>query len=224
MRALEIDSELAEAHSAKAGALAARGDYAKALEAIERAFQLDPDSPDVNREAGRLAIHQRRFVDAARHFERAFDRDDSDVSSGGMMITCYTALHDQDALHRVATKTLERAERSIVREPTNGSVMAQLYSALLVLGEHDRAKEWARRAMLMDPDNLGMRYNLACDAVVVLNDPELALAMLQPVFERGGREQVAWFKADPDLDMLRENPRCQAMIRAAEKRLGLASE
>jgi TolB-like protein len=52
----------------------------EAFEAIERAFHLDPDSPDVNREAGRLAIHQRRFVDAARHFERAFDRDESDVS------------------------------------------------------------------------------------------------------------------------------------------------
>jgi len=218
---LKIGGTSAEAHSAKAGALASRGNYDEALEAIERAFQLDPDSPDVNREAGRLAIHQRRFVDAARHFERAFDRDESDVSSGGMMITCYTALHDQDALHRVASKTLERAERSILREPTNGSVMAQLYSALLILGEHDRAKEWARRAMLMDPDNLGMRYNLACDSVVALKNCDLAIELLQPVFERGGREQVAWFKADPDMDALRDDPRCQLLVAAAERRLGI---
>jgi adenylate cyclase len=223
MRALEIDANLAEAHAAKAGALAAQGDYAGAFEAIERALQLDPESPDVNREAGRLAIHQRRYADSARHFERAFDGDESDASSGGMMITCYSALNDAAALQRVARKTLERAEKQIQKDSTNGSVMAQLYSALLMLGETDRAKEWARRAMLMDPDNLGMRYNLACDSVVSLKDFDLALEMLEPVFRRGGREQIAWFKADPDMDALRANPRCIAMIEAAEQRLGMTS-
>jgi adenylate cyclase len=113
-----------------------------------------------------------------------------------MMITCYTATQDRDAFQRVGSKTLERAMRSIVREPTNGPVMAQPHGALLVLGELDRAKEWARRAMLMEPANLGMRCNLACDSVIALRDMDIALELLQPVFERGGCGQVAGSKFD----------------------------
>ena len=33
---------------------------------------------------------------------------------------------------------------------------------LAALGETDRAREWMERAMLIDPDNLNMRYNFAC--------------------------------------------------------------
>ena len=54
----------------------------------------------------------------------------------------------------------------------NGSAMAAMFSCLLYLGEGDRAKEWAKRAVLIDPDNMIMRYNLACDLAVNLGDTE----------------------------------------------------
>ncbi len=64
----------------------------------------------------------------------------------------------------------------------NGSAMAAMFSCLLYLGEGDRAKEWAERAVLIDPDNLIMRYNLACDlAVEPRRSPRLPLAMLRTV-------------------------------------------
>ena len=218
-RALEIDANLAEAHAARSGALAARGDYAGARLAISAALQLDPESPDVQREAGRLAIHQRRLEDAAGHFEKAFDLGESDISSGGMQITCYTALGDAVRLKRAAERTLQRAEGALAKDAANGSAMAAMFSALLTLGQVDRAKEWARRAVLMDPENLGMRYNLACDLVVSARDFDAALDMLRPVCRSGGPEQLAWLKSDPDFDALREDPRFQAMIEETEQRL-----
>lgn len=223
MRALEIDANLAEAHAAKAGALAAQGQYDAAQVAISTALQLDPDSAEVQREAGRLAIHQRRLKEAASHFERSFELAETDISSGGMLITCYTALGDQAALHRSARRTLERAERAIAKDADNGTTMAGMFSALLTLGETERAKEWARRAMLMDPDNLGMRYNIACDLIVGLRDFDLALEMLRPVFEKGGREQLAWLRSDPDMDSIRGESRFCALLAEAEGRLGAAS-
>jgi adenylate cyclase len=77
--------------------------------------------------------------------------------------------------------------------------------------------------MLIDPDNLGMRYNLACDAVVCVGDFELALELLGPVTQNMGRGQLAWLKADADLDPLREDPRFQAMVTAAEQRIEASS-
>jgi adenylate cyclase len=76
--------------------------------------------------------------------------------------------------------------------------------------------------MLIDPDNLGMRYNLACDAVVCVRDLDLALELLEPVTRSMGRGQLSWLKADADLDALREDPRFQAMVTAAEQRIAAA--
>ena len=222
LHAIELDGTLAEARAAKAGALAAQGDYAAAFTEISIALRLDPTAADVHREAGRIAVHQRRFGDAAGHFEQAYDGDENDISSGGLLITCYTALGDAANLQRAAQRTLERAEKALVRDASNGTVLAAMFSALLTLGETDRAREWARRAMLMDPDNLGMRYNLACDLAVTLRDFDMALEMLRPVCQRGGREQIAWLMADPDMDELRKDPRCVALVAEAEQRLAAA--
>ena len=69
-RAIELDANLAEAHSAKAGVLAAEGEYAAAEEEIRTALRLDPDSVDVLREAGRLSFMLRRYAEAAAYWEK----------------------------------------------------------------------------------------------------------------------------------------------------------
>ena len=70
-RAIELDANLAEAHSAKAGVLASDGEYAAAEEEIRTALRFDPDSVDVLREAGRLSFMLRRYAEAAAHWEKA---------------------------------------------------------------------------------------------------------------------------------------------------------
>jgi adenylate cyclase len=222
-RALGLDANLAEAHAAKAGVLAAQEDYGAAEAEIAVALRLDPESSDVIREAGRLAVLQRQFDTAAGYFERCFALAEQDVSTGGLLITCYTALGDTERLHDAARRTRERAERAVAAHADNGSAMAAIFSCLLVLGEPERAKDWARRAVLIDPDNMGMRYNLACDLVVNATDFDLAIELLEPVFATAGREQMAWQRADPDMDPIRADPRFVAMVQQAEQRLGLAS-
>jgi len=219
-RALALDANLAEAHAAKAGILTLSGEYDAARNEIEHALRLDPESIDVNREAGRLCMHQRRFEDAIRHWEKVSALVETDYSTGGLLISCHTALGDMDAVRRVSQRTLARAEKAIALEADNGSAMAAMFTCLLGTGETDRAKEWARRAVLIDPDNLIMRYNLACDLTINLRDFDLALEFLDPVLQKTGYEQLQWTKSDPDLDALRDNPRFQDMILAAEKRLG----
>ena len=218
-RAIELDANLAEAHSAKAGVLAAEGKYAEAEEEIRTALRLDPDSVDVLREAGRLSFMLRRYAEAAAYWEKQSKLVDLDFAVGGLLITCYTALGDRPNVKRVAQLTLTRAEKIIAVDGDNGSAMAAMFSCLLYLGEGDRAKEWAKRAVLIDPDNMIMRYNLACDLAVNLGDVETALAMLGPYCSRTGREQLEWLKSDPDMDPLREDPRFQAMVDQAERRL-----
>jgi adenylate cyclase len=91
--------------------------------------------------------------------------------------------------------------------------------ALATLGEAARAKDLIHRAMLLDPDNMNMRYNLACAVINELGDVEGGLDLLVPLYENIGTELVNWGKTDPDLDSVRDHPRFIAMAAAAEARL-----
>jgi adenylate cyclase len=91
--------------------------------------------------------------------------------------------------------------------------------ALAVLGEVERAKEWAARALLLDPDNVNLRYNFACSLITELHDYDAALDLLAPRFEKMPIEVLNWVRTDPDLDAIREHPRFTAMLAAAEARL-----
>jgi adenylate cyclase len=223
-RAMALDANLAEAHAAMAGILASQGNYEAAQQEITIAFRLDPESVDVLREAARLCFLQGRFEQSAAHWERVSTLVETDYASGILLITCYTSLGDTDSVLRVARRTLARAEKAISVDADNGSAMAAVFSCLLSLGETDRAREWARRAVLIDPDNMTMRYNLACDLVINLGDLDLALEMLAPVCRRCGREQVEWMRTDPDLNALREDPRFRKMIADADARLAAAGD
>ncbi len=218
-RAIELDANLAEAHAAQAGVYAATEDYVAAEAELAIALGLDPDSVDVQREAARLHFMLRRYERAAACWEKVADLTETDISSGGLLITCYTALGDKANLERTARRTLARAEKEMATDADNGSAMGIMFSCLVCLGETERAKEWARRAVLIDPDNLGMRYNLACDFVVSVQDHDMALEMLRPVCENAGNEQIAWIRVDPDMDPLRDDPRFKRLVAEAQGRL-----
>ena len=75
-------------------------------------------------------------------------------------------------------------------------------------------------ALLIDPDNFNMRYNFACALSVHLKDKEAALEMLAPVFASITDVFLPFALADPDLDLVRDDPRYKEMLAAAEARLG----
>jgi adenylate cyclase len=73
--------------------------------------------------------------------------------------------------------------------------------------------------MLLDPDNVNLRYNFACTLISDLRDFEAALDLLGPRFETMGIEVLNWVRTDPDLDPIRDHPRFKAMFASAEARL-----
>src|SRR5438477_10953266 len=101
-----------------------------------------------------------------------------DFASAGLLITCYTAVGDREAAKRAAEIALTRAEKVLAQDPNNGSAMGHGSDALAVLSQGERAKEWMVRALLIDPENLSMRYNFSCALAVHLKDRNAALEML----------------------------------------------
>jgi adenylate cyclase len=222
-RALSLNPDLAEAHAVKARILSEDERHDEATKEIETALRLDPESHEVNKCAAILRFRQKRLKDAIRYFEKAVALEEMDFASAGLLITCYTALGDNDAAKRAAEIALARAEKVLAHDPKNGSAMGHGSDALVVLGQGERAKEWMSRALLVDPENLSMRYNFGCALAIHLNDKDAALEMLEPAFEKMGPGLINHAKIDPDFDTIRGDPRFKAMLAAAEVRLGLSS-
>ncbi|HEY1562141.1 MAG TPA: TIR domain-containing protein [Caulobacteraceae bacterium] len=218
-RACVLDPSCAEAHAAKASALNYFGQLEESVREVELAIRLDPDSYESNHVAGRIYYYGRRFAEAARCFAIVAELAQADFSSCGMLASCHIAIGDKEAAKAASRASLERVEKILAHDRINSHAMAYAADALAVIGEGDRAREWMKRALLIDPSNWLMRYNFGCALSVNLNDSDGAIEMLSPVLETGPARLVEAASRDPDLDPLRDDPRFQEMIACANARL-----
>ena len=114
---------------------------------------------------------------------------------------------------------VSEAQRAVQQDPSNGAALGILAGGYALLGEDAKTREWIDRALLVDPDNLNMRYNFACVLIIHLNEIDAALDMLGPIFEKLTPGFLSHARIDPDFAVLRGNPRFEAMMAAAETRI-----
>jgi adenylate cyclase len=221
-RALEINPRLAEPHCVKVRYFEQLGRHEEAYEELEEALRLSPESWEVNREAARLMFRRNRMADAIRYWEKASRLMESDFHSPLMLQTCYLDVEDEPGAMDAARRTLERAENTLLKDPTNGAALSAGSSSLIMLGEIDRGKDWLQRALLLDPDNIMVMYNSACSLTWKNADLQGALDLLEQYFERlESPGNILHAEIDPDMDPIRDDPRFVQMIAAAKKRLGM---
>jgi adenylate cyclase len=221
-RALAINPGLAEAHCIKARYLEEDGRTEEAEKQIRTALKLDPESWEVNREVARMLFRHGHVREAIPYFEKAASLNDTDWHNPLMLITCYEAVDDQANFLKAAATARERVQRAITMDPTNGTALATGAHALAALGDKDRAREWMRRALLLDPDNLVMRYNCACTILRRFADKDDALNTLSPFFETVTSTTWIWHaEADPDLEPIRDHSRFKDMLASSRQRLGM---
>jgi adenylate cyclase len=218
-RALALDANLPEAHAVKARILADKGRRDEAAAELAIALAQNPGSYEVIRSAAYLCYREQRLEDAIRYWERTTALMETDINSPAMLISCCVAVGNLEAARRCAHIALQRAEKVVAQDPSNGAVMAYSACALAALGESERAMERMNRALLIDPEDWHMRYNFACVLLIHLHRADAALDMLGTVLENVAGGFLNHVKVDPDFIRLHENPRFKAMIAAAEERV-----
>jgi adenylate cyclase len=217
--ALSIDPTIAEAHCALSRRLEVNGRHEDAFAELRKGLELNPVSWELNKAMGNFHMYRGRIVEAKKHYEVAASVMESDYHAQGMLMTCAYGLKDADGLRRAAQSTLHHVEQVLAHDPSNGAAISFGVSALASLGERERATEWMERALLIDPENLNMRYNFAC-ALAKLGDREAALRMFESAVSRL-KGSLGNIEADPELESLRDDPRFQKIVADAKKRLGI---
>ena len=114
---------------------------------------------------------------------------------------------DAEATQR---RGIQLAEKHLELNPDDARALLLSAGALMQLGERQRALEWAKRAVALDPEDSGVLYNVACVYALGGQIDDAFLCLDKAV--QNGFGHRAWLENDSDFDSLRPDPRFQALL------------
>jgi adenylate cyclase len=91
-------------------------------------------------------------------------------------------------------------------------------AALSHLNEVQRAKDWARRALLVAPENVLLRHNIAC-SIISIGEFDMAFELLENQVMKYSEGLLIWMGRDSDFDAVRTHPRFVDMMERAHARV-----
>ena len=201
--------------------MALRGRHEEAEREIQTALRLNPDCWEANKEAARILYRQGRLEETIDLLEKACALAESDFHSLGMLTATYLGCGNLSRVCACAERLVDLVSDVLERDPDNGAAIAFAALSHAALDRLDKARALIERAILLDPDNLYMRYNLAWPLIAFFKDYDTAIDLLGPAMAKGGGNLISLAAADPNLDPIRDDPRFREMLAAAKARVGL---
>ncbi|MGD8578205.1 MAG: tetratricopeptide repeat protein [Lysobacterales bacterium] len=210
IKAITLDPDSAEANAARGTALAISGKHSEAERAFENSILLNPSLFEPYYFYGRDCLGQGKFEKAARLFNEACKVGPDDYQAPSFLSMAYAELGRKKEQMEATKLTLACAERHVDMHPDDGRALTFGAYALVELGQTERAREWARRAIEADKDEPAIIYNVAC-TYSLLGEIDEAFALLDRAVEQGYGHR-AWLEHDSDLAPLRNDPRFAALL------------
>jgi Flp pilus assembly protein TadD len=209
-KALQLDPDLAEAHSARGLAFSLSKQYEHARQEFELAMKLDPKLYEAPYFYGRAMLAQGKSFEAAPLFERAAALRPEDYQALSFLAAAFAG---QGRIHE-ATKASNRAVKAIEKwldiNPEDARALNLGATIWSNLGETDKALEWARHSLEIDPDDPQLLYNVAC-VYAIEGMKEDAILCLERAFDKGWGHRE-WIEHDSDLNSLRSDRRFQSLL------------
>jgi tetratricopeptide (TPR) repeat protein len=209
-KALEFGPDLAEAHVARGLALSLCGQDAAAESEFETALQTSPSHFDAHYLYGRYCFARGRHGEAARLFEKALAVHPEDYLALTHLQMAYTSLRREEESRPIREHAFAIIEDRLRTNPEDVRALYIGADLLARSGDHERALDWADRALHIDPEDSWILFSVAC--VYALADrAEAAIDCLERCV-LAGRGHKEWMLQDPDLDPLRNHPRYRALL------------
>jgi len=217
-RALALNPKLSEGYLVRARVRIEEGRHEDAIRDVGTALRLEPESGLVNYTAGLAYYYADRQKEAIPFFEQAAALDRTDSNAPAFLVTLYGTLGNRTDELRAARLTLEHAEAVLEHNQSNAQALATKCRMLAKLGDLDIAQEWIHRALLIQPNNVAVRYNIAWALADSFSDAAGAIDMIEPALAHMSPGWLDIVKRTPAFQALSSQPRFQKLLAAAMAR------
>lgn len=209
-KALELDSQLAETHSARGLALAQNNQYEEAEKEFKSAIQLNPKLFDAYYQYGRMFKSLGKQLKAAEQFKKAAQIDPDNYQPFLFLTSSYKDLNMETEMLEANKQTLQVLKNHIDFNPDDARALYLGAGALIKANEPEEALEWIEKAVLINPNEISVLYNATC-IYSLLGKIDLALEYFDKAIEAGFASRN-WLDNDTDLDNIRNLPRFQTIL------------
>jgi adenylate cyclase len=210
-KALELDSELAEAHAARGLAVSLSKRYEEAEREFETAIRLNSKLFEAYYFYARTCFVQGKRKKAAQLFEKASQVNPEDYQSL-MLLGCTLRGMNLIAKAEVAyRRALENVRRYLDLNPDDSRAVYAGSAALIDLGEKKKGLQWTKRALSLSPEDPYILYGVVC-TYSLLGEVEEAIRYFEKTLE-AGFAHTEWIENDADLNSIRNHPRFQALLK-----------
>ena len=239
LRAVEIDDDLAEAHSSLGLVKVYYDhDWEGAESEFRKAIRLNPDLVSAHQRYGSLLTFMGRFEESLRHYEMALELDPFSLQVNMNLATTYFLRGDYDRAIDFLTKTSElepnympvhfvmgctliqqnRLAEAIAEFQAIYKLDEEAYLALGFMGyAHALAGERAEAETLLSilQDISKRKYVSPYSLLVIhlaLGPRERVFELLEQLYEERN-DWLVWLKVSPELKILRDDPRFKNLLR-----------
>ncbi len=204
-RAVELAPALAETQLARGVALSLNKRHDEAEAAFRLALELKPNDFEAHYQYARHCSTVGRLEEAARWFESAARLRPEDYATPALLSSVYVGLAQPEKAVAAQRRAVDLVDQRLKLVPDDERALYLGASCLSSLGDTARAREWAKRAVAMEPDDSAVLYNVAC-VYALLGLLDSAIDCLERAIQNGFGHWD-WIAHDSDLDPLRGHPR-----------------
>jgi adenylate cyclase len=208
--AMELGPNLADSHVARGFALSLHRQYDQAQSHFEAAARINPHLFDAYYYYARTCFARGEIERSAELFGKAAEVRPEDFQSPSLQAQSLRMLGRHEEARAVNSECVARAERILALSPQDARALSLGSLALYEDGQTQRALEWSQRSLELYPDDMSALINATC-LRARMGDKETALQILERAWNRGWGKRD-WIEQDPDYDILRPDPRFQALL------------
>jgi adenylate cyclase len=204
-RAVELDPDSAEAHASRGIALSISKRYDEAKEEFEKAIALNPKLFEAHYFYARDCFAQGKFEEAAALFADASAVNPNDYQAPSFQSMALKELGRIEESVAASHRAFQAASKHLEMHPDDARALYLGASDLVEIGETEKAKAWADRALDTDRNEPAVLYNVAC-VYSQIGDKDRGISLLNEAVENGFGYR-AWLENDNQLENLRDDPR-----------------
>ena len=209
-KALLLDPELAEAHSARGHALAQNKQYEDAEKEFEKAIQLNPKLFVAYYQYGRMLRSIGKHKKSAKQFEKAIQIEPNNYQPWAFLHSAYKNLNLEAEMLKARKQAIKVVRKHLDFNPDDARALYLGAITLIEEKEIDEGVLWLEKSISINPNDISVLYNAAC-LYSLMDKKEVALNYLDKAIKAGFASRN-WLDNDSDLDNIRNHPRFKTIV------------